>query len=107
MNNETLPTHFYSKASQKEALDAVTRQYEILRGQAHKFILNDESHKLRSGDRYDQLTEIIGDYLTTHIRFVKNIMLGLRYVASMLIRSGDWLQQEITSNPCLSLKNQR
>jgi hypothetical protein len=58
MNNETLPTHYHSKASQKEALDAVTRQYEILRGQAHKFILNDESHKLRSGDRYDQLTEI-------------------------------------------------
>ncbi len=58
MNNETLPTHYHSKASQKKALDAVTRQYEILRGQAHKFILNDESHKSRSGDRYDQLTEI-------------------------------------------------
>jgi hypothetical protein len=58
MNNETLPTHYHSKASQKEALDAITRQYETLRGQAHKFILNDESHKLRSGDRYDQLSEI-------------------------------------------------
>lgn len=58
MNNETLPTHFYSKASQKEALVAVTRQYEILRGQAHRFILNDPSHELRSGDRYDQLSEI-------------------------------------------------
>lgn len=58
MNIENLPIQYHSKAEQKKALDAISRQYEILREQALKFILNDESHELRSGDRYDQLNEI-------------------------------------------------
>lgn len=57
MNNE-LPSSYPSKAKQKQVLDHITRLYEKLRKQAMTFILNDESHKTRSGDRYEQLNEI-------------------------------------------------
>ena len=58
MNIENLPIQYHSKAEQERALRAISRQYELLRKQALKFILNDKSHELRSGDRYDQLSEI-------------------------------------------------
>jgi hypothetical protein len=60
--NNTLPTSFPTKAAQKELLDSITRQYETLRNDAQRFILNDPSHKVpyeqRSGERYEKLNEI-------------------------------------------------
>ena len=50
------------KAAQKALLDSITRQYETLRNDATRFILNDPSHKVpyeqRSGERYEKLSEI-------------------------------------------------
>lgn len=58
MNKENLPSQYQSKAEQKKTLDQISRQYEMQREKAIKFILNDESHELRKGERYDQLSEI-------------------------------------------------
>jgi hypothetical protein len=78
MNNETLPTHFYSKASQKEALDVISRQYEKISGEVSRTISNidvpdlrPETHRWISIDKKDEWIAEHGE-LPKGVRYVGN-----------------------------------
>lgn len=80
MNNETLPTHFYSKASQKEALDVISRQYAKIEGAVKNAISKKDIADLRPETHRQISIHQKDEWIAEHGSLPK----GVRYVSSYI-----------------------